>query len=110
MRPIPRTMLPHTAPLMQPTGDAYHAEVLAPLAILTRVRVEPLVMEERDSSGARLIHKALLLYDARNSRPKGIAFATGQRVLFEGTTYRVQAVEPLYDLGRLHHVEVSLVA
>ena len=51
---------------------------------------------------------ALLLYDARHSRPKEVAFAVGQRVVADGVAYRVEAVEPLLDGPRLHHVEVSL--
>ena len=33
----------------------------------------------------------------------------GFLVLHEGAVYRVQAVEALYDLGRMHHVEVTQV-
>ena len=109
MRPIPRAMLTHSAQLMQPEGDAYHAEILRPVAALTRIRIEALLQEEAAPGGVRTIRKALLLFDGRNSRPRGTLFATGQRVLHEGTVYRVQAVEALYDLGRMHHVEVTLV-
>ena len=56
----------------------------------------------------RVTQTALLLYDLRNSCPRGTAFAPGQRVAFEGVTYRVQTVETLLENNRPHHVEVLL--
>ena len=108
MRPIPRAMLPHSAALMQPTADAFAAEVLAPIATLTRVRVETLASETLTEEETRVTQTALLLYDLRNSCPRGTAFAPGQRVAFEGVTYRVQAVETLLENSRPHHTEVLL--
>ena len=108
MRPIPRAMLTHSAMLMQPAGDGYQSELLAPVAALTRVHLAASTAEELTREDTRTARTALLLYDARHSRPKEVAFAVGQRVLFEGVCYRVEAVEPLLDGVRLHHTEVSL--
>lgn len=108
MRPIPRAMLSHTAALLQPTGEGGDAALLAPVATLTRVYVEQRAEETLTPEETRPGRAALLLYDARHSRPRGVAFAPGQRVLCQGALYRVTAVEPLMDGPRLHHVELTL--
>ena len=108
MRPIPRTMLLHTATLVQASEGAYGCETLTPIAELTRVRVEPSESALITDEDTQAKHTALLLYDARQSRPKNVAFAPGQRVLCLGKRYRVEAVEWLYDGAALHHTEVSL--
>lgn len=108
MRPIPRGMLNHTAQLMQDTGDGYHGEALTPVATLTRVHVAVSVNEAEGRTDTRTEYKGLLMYDARNSLPRGVEFAPGQRVVYSGTVYRVEAVQPLYDGQRLHHVELTL--
>jgi len=108
MRPIPRAMLIHAATLAQAPGGAYGGENLTPIATLTHVRVEhseSALLTEEDTQAKRT---ALLLYDARNSRPRNVTFAPGQRVLFGGKNYRVEAVETLYDAARLHHKEITL--
>ena len=108
MRPIPRALLIHSATLQQAQADAYGQITLTTLANLTRVRVEPMAESVFDKDGERAERTALLIYDARNSDPTGIVFATGQRVLFEGAAYRVTAVERCADGRGLHHAEISL--
>ena len=108
MRPIPRSQLPHTATLMKPTGDGYAAEVLMPVATLTRVYIAQAMAQGLTKDDTPTEQTALLLFDARHSRPKDVQFALGQRVLFGGIVYRVEAIEPLFDRARLHHTEVSL--
>ncbi len=108
MRPIPRAMLIHGATLAEAATDANGGETLTTLAELRRVRVEPGGAETviRDETSAE--RTALLLYDARNSLPRNVAFAAGQRVVFQGVRYRVETVDLLYDGRRLHHVEAGL--
>jgi hypothetical protein len=108
MRPIPHAMLIHAATLATAETDAYQTETLTTVAELSRVRVEPDETELTATDDTQVEKTALLLYDVRNSRPRGVAFAAGQRVVFEGVRYRVEGVEPLYDGRRLHHVEVTL--
>lgn len=108
MRPIPRAMLIHTVTLADASGSAYGSETLTPIAELKRVRVEPDESALLTHEDTQAKHTALLLYDARNSLPGNVTFTPEQRVLFGGKTYRVVAVEPLYDGARLHHIEVSL--
>ena len=108
MRPIPRAMLPHHATLSRAPEDAYGDETPTPLAELTRVCVEVDEAASHTDGNTRGGKTALLVYDARHSRPAGVTFSPGQRVLFQGAAYRVETVEPLYAAGRLHHVEVGL--
>jgi len=108
MRPIPRALLIHSATLAQAATDANGAETLTPLAELRRVRVEPGDTQTLTKEDTRRGRAALLMYDVRNSLPRGVAFAAGQRVLFEGVRYRVETVDLLYDGRRLHHVEAGL--
>ena len=108
MRPIPRAMLTQSAMLMQPAGDGYLGEMLTPVTALARVHLSASAAMDQLREDDRVIRTALLIYDARHSRPRGVAFAVGQRVLADGVNYRVEAVEPLFDGPRLHHVEVSL--
>ena len=108
MRPIPRACLIHAATLARATVDQDGNETLTPLASLTRVRVEPNAAETFVKNEAQLRQTATLLYDVRNSLPKGTAFATGQYVLFEGRRYRVESITELYDGRRLHHLELGL--
>jgi hypothetical protein len=108
MRPIPRTLLIHAATLAQAVVDEYGSETLSTLAQLQNVRVEADCSETLMNDDTRSSLSALLLYDAHNSRPRGIAFEPGQRVVYNSVRYRVQAVEELYDGRRLHHVELNL--
>ena len=108
MRPIPRALMIHSATLALPATDAYGAETLTPEAELTRVRVST-TETLRDGEGAlRAGLSAVLWYDARQSSPRGVAFAPGQILLFEGRRYRVETVEALCGGRQLHHVELGL--
>ena len=108
MRPIPRALLIHSATLATAETDGYQNETLTPVAELTRVRVEPIETETLSTRETRAQTTALLVYDARNSLPKGVTFAAGQRVLYGGECYRVETVAQLYDGRRLHHTEIGL--
>ncbi len=108
MRPIPRALLIHAATLAQATMDENGSETLTMLAQLRNVRVEADSSETLTNDDTQPSRSALLLYDAHNSQPRGVAFAPGQRVVFSGVRYRVQAVEELCDGRRLHHVELNL--
>jgi len=108
MRPIPRAMLIHEATLAQAAVDENGNETLTTLAQLRNVRVEADCSQTLTNDDTRAGQTALLLYDARGSQPRGVAFAPGQRVVFSGVRYRVQAVEELCDGRRLHHVELNL--
>ena len=108
MLPIPCALLPHTATLLRAAGDAWQAEILTPVALLSRVRVEENLAQAATGDNNQWAHTAKLWYDTRHSRPRGVTFAVGLRVLVNGTVYRIETVECFYDGCRVHHVEVGL--
>jgi hypothetical protein len=107
MRPIPRAMLIHEATLYPSAADAGQGELPAAVR-LRNIRVEPAAAQEQTDGDAHTRPSATLLYDVRNSLPKGVAFAPGQTVAFQGTNYRIETVRTLYDGRRAHHVELEL--
>lgn len=109
MKPIPKRLLIHSATLHAVTEDAWQSETLTELAKLERVRIEPVSKLITDKQNRQCTLSAVLFYDCRNSAPKAVQFETGQKLLWNGMEYRVETVEPLYDGGRLHHLEVGLV-
>lgn len=108
MRPIPRACLIHSATLARSALDEGGNETLVPLASLARIRVEPETAATFVKDETQFRQTATLLYDLRNSLPKGVSFATGQYVLFAGRRYRVESLAELYDGRRLHHLELGL--
>lgn len=109
MQPIPKSLLIHGALLhtlgpKDAWGDADSADTQ-----LLNIRIDPFEKYLIDNTQHEVQASALLLFDCRHSRPTGTSFVEGQTVTFNGRTYEVQTVEPLYDRRRLHHVEVVLV-
>ena len=95
MRPIPRSLLIHSATLYEERENSWQERELAELAKLSHVRVEP-------------ASKMIITSDnCRNSAP-GVEFKPGYIVEFGGKRYRVETVEVLYDKQKLHHLEVGL--
>lgn len=109
MRPIPRTLLCHSATLAQAASDPYGRETLIPIAQLTHIRVESTDTLNRTNEGQRTQLNAQLWFDCRHSQPAGIEFSLGQRVTYQGQVYMVETVERFYASRKLHHYEVGLV-
>lgn len=111
MRPIPKKLLIHAVTLHKKTGEGrWGDDQLNDGLKLTYVRMEPSSKIVRDKNNAEIQLAATLFYDCKNSRPKDIAFAVDNIIVFNGQKHRVQIVEPLYDGERLHHYEMGLVA
>ena len=108
MRPIPRTLLCHSATLAQAASDPYGHETLTPIAQLIHIRVEPTDTLNRTNEGLQAQLAAQLWFDMRHSQPAGTVFSLGQRVVYQGKTYTVETVASSYDGRRLHHYEVGL--
>ena len=108
MRPIPLKLLSHSATLLQAATDALGHETLTTITTLTHIRVEAMPTQTLTRQDTQAGLSAVLLYDCRNSRPRGVLFTPGQYVLYKATRYRVQAVEELPDSYRAHHVELTL--
>lgn len=108
MIPIQASMLIHSATLQNITTDRYQNKVYETVSELTRVRVEPSSKQLLAANGTQKQLTAMLLFDVRNSRPVNTAFEAGQFILFNGSEYRIEAVDKLYDQRKLHHYEVGL--
>lgn len=108
MIPIQPSMLIHTATLQTVGKDRDQNRTYTTVASLTRVRVEPTSKQVITAEGSQKQLTALLLFDVRNSRPTGTTFAVGQYVLLNGSEYRIETVDTLYDRRKLHHYEVGL--
>ena len=110
MRAMPKSLLIHavarvkTAPV-----DFWENEEISDREEITFVRMEPSHRIIRDKNNAEVQLSAVLFYDCRNSRPRGMEFFEDEVILFGGQSYRVIEVEPLYDGRRLHHYEIGMV-
>lgn len=108
MRPIPRSLLIHSAALYEARENSWQEQELVRLAELTRVRVEPASKMIITSDNRSVTLSATLFYDCRNSSPK-VDFKVGQRVRFGGQEYRVEVIETFYAASdKPHHLEVGL--
>jgi len=106
--PIPVSILIHTATLQTAALDRDQNRTYAPVAALSRIRVEPSSKQVIGSDGTQKQISGVLFFDVRNSKPAGTAFVVGQYVLWNGNEYRVETVDPQYDTRKLHHYEVGL--
>lgn len=110
MRPIPRSLLIHSATLRSPAGvDVWQKPInLAPID-LSYVRIDPSskVIISKDNTEMQL--SSTLIYDCRNSRPLDVTFTPEQIITWQDRDYKVISAEPLYDGKRLHHWELGLI-
>lgn len=107
MKPIPRSLLIHSAKLYEARENSWQEQELVKLAELTRIRVEPASKMIITSDNRSITLSATLFYDCRNSLPT-VDFRPGYIVEFNDRKYRVETVEVLYDRQKLHHLEVGL--
>lgn len=107
MRPIPRSLLIHSAVLYEERENSWQERELVELAKLTHIRVEPASKMIITSDNRSVTLSATLFYDCRNSAPE-VEFKPGYIVESGGRKYRVETVEVLYDRQKLHHLEVGL--
>ena len=119
--PIPKMLLVHSAELItRYNADKWGNTTECDTVSLKNVRIEPSSKSVTDTSGTVIQLSATLIYDCRNSAPRGVVFAlTGdkadgktvevQQVLFGGRTFTVKVIDALYaDADRIHHYEVGL--
>lgn len=110
MRPIPKALLIHAVGLRSVTGkDEWGKETLSDPVNLRSVRMEPSTKYVKDKDHNEIQLAAVMFFDCHNSQPRGQTFSDGQILSFNGETYRIQLVEPLYDGRRLHHYELGLI-
>lgn len=111
MRPIPKELLIHSAMHhKQIKNDGFYDEnTLDSGESLTFIRIEPSNKIIRNKNNAEVQLSAVMFYDCKNSRPKNVAFAVDDIIIFNGMKHKVQVVEPLYDERKLHHYELGLI-
>ena len=107
MKPIPKSLLIHSAVLYEVKENAWQETEKKELARLSGIRIEPSSKMIVTNNNRSVTLSATLFYDCRNSLPT-VEFKPGYLVEFDGKTYRVELVEVLYDKQKLHHLEVGL--
>lgn len=119
--PIPQKYLIHSAELItRYNADKWGNSSEFDTVKLDHIRIDPTSKTVTDATGTVVQLSAVLIYDCRNSAPKGVVFAlTGdksgekvvdiQQVNFNGRMFTVKTIEPLYaDTSTVHHYEVGL--
>ena len=76
MRPIPRSLLIHSAKLYEARENSWQEQELVELAELTHIRVEPASKMIITSDNRSVTLSATLFYDCRNSA-RGVEFKPG---------------------------------
>lgn len=110
MKPMPKALLIHSAKLLEvSTENTWQSEETAEIATLKNIRIEPLSKLVTAKDNTQVTLTAVLFYDCKNSRPSGVAFKQGQKVVFNGVEHIVETIEPLYDGQKLHHYELGLI-
>lgn len=110
MRSISRELLIHSAEVRTPVSeDSFGNVIFSEGTQLKYVRIDS--VRAFGFEGMRKLNKrsAVLIYDCRNSMPRGFEFSPGQRVYFGGAEYTVASVERFYEKRLLHHIEVGLI-
>ncbi len=108
MKPIPKTLLIHSAELFEEKEGGWQESERTPIAALTHIRIEPCSKLMQTDGNRSVTLEATLFYDCRNSSPANVEFKQGLRLKFDEVIYKVETVERLYDNKRLHHLEVGL--
>lgn len=110
MKPMPKALLIHSAKLLEVSKDnTWQSEETTETATLKNIRIEPLSKLVTAKDNTQVTLTAVLFYDCKNSRPSGVAFKQGQKVVFNGVEHIVETIEPLYDGQKLHHYELGLI-
>lgn len=110
MKPMPKALLIHSAKLLEVSkGNTWQSEETTETATLKNIRIEPLSKLVTAKDNTQVTLTAVLFYDCKNSRPSGVAFKQGQKVVFNGVEHIVETIEPLYDGQKLHHYELGLI-
>lgn len=110
MKPMPKALLIHSAKLLEvSTENTWQNEETTEIATLKNIRIEPLSKLVTAKDNTQVTLTAVLFYDCKNSRPSGVAFKQGQKVVFNGVEHIVETIEPLYDGQKLHHYELGLI-
>lgn len=107
---MPKALLIHSAKLLEvSTENTWQSEETAEIATLKNIRIEPLSKLVTAKDNTQVTLTAVLFYDCKNSRPSGVSFKQGQKIIFNSIEYIVETIELLYDGQKLHHYELGLI-
>lgn len=110
MKPIPKCLLIHSAKLFEvSTENTWQSEETTEIATLKNIRIEPLSKLVTAKDNTQVTLTAVLFYDCKNSRPSGVNFKQGQKIIFGGIEHVVETIEPIYDGQKLHHYELGMI-
>lgn len=110
MKPMPKNLLIHSAKLLEvSTENTWQSEETTEIATLKNIRIEPLSKLVTAKDNTQVTLTAILFYDCKNSRPSGVSFKQGQKIIFNNVEHVVETIEPLYDGQKLHHYELGLI-
>lgn len=107
-RPIPRSLLPHSARLFTETTDAWQHSFLTEICNLEHIRIEASEHLRTDEQNNVKTRKWLLFFDCCHSLPRGTIFSPGQIVEWLGHRLTILQVTPVWEDRQLHHYEVKL--
>lgn len=110
MRSIPKELLIHSAHVRTPVSeDCFGNVLLSEGTELKNVRIDSVRACGYEGMRKSGRSSAVLIYDCRNSFPRGFEFSLGQRIYFGGAEYTVVSVEKFYEKRLLHHIEAGLI-
>ena len=111
MKPIPRKLLIHKASAITEGSDpdsVFENKVAETSVPLSYVRVEPSSALTVSKQNEQVKLSAVLIFDCKNSRPKGYDFSHEPRIEYNGQKYNIVGIGEFYDGRKLHHYEVEL--
>ena len=82
MKPIPRSLLIHTAAVVAEKTDRWGEISETSTETLKYVRIEPTESYTSDKQNNRVKVDAVMYYDCRNSSPSNFKFVPGAKVIF----------------------------
>lgn len=109
MRPIPKSMLIHSAAVSKEINSDWSSSNLERLGMLKDIRLEPSSKVVRDKNNKEIQLSATLFFDCKNSEGDTALLKEDNILDFQGDRYRIVAVDPLYERRRLHHYEAGVV-
>ncbi len=111
IKAIPRSLLIHEITLhkLAQSESRMAAPTIGEGVDVEYVRIEPSEKLIRGKNQVDIKRDSLLFFDCKNSSPRDTEFVVDDIVKFNGATYQVIAIEPLYDRKKLHHYEIGLI-
>jgi hypothetical protein len=109
-RPIPKRLLIHSVEYQPPQDDGGWNSAPEPPVTISHVRISAPTTGEFVSRSAikdNIEVRFVMFVDAVHSTPT-VTIEERGKVTWNGQTYEVVRVSPMYGASRLHHVEVGL--